>query len=107
MDEDDADSRESESEKDDAVEGVWIVGNVEELEDEEMMCECRELREVEEGTGRPRCRLGCWAQIREDQCDGFSGHDAVQRDGFGKIRANRQCGVRTFHANRCDGFGYC
>ena len=53
MDEDDAESRESESEKDDEVGGVWIVGNVEELEDEEVICECRERREVEEGTGRP------------------------------------------------------
>ena len=74
MDEDDADSRESESEKDDEVGGVWIVENGEELEDEEVICECRERREVEEGTSRPGGRSGCWAQNREDQCDGFSGN---------------------------------
>ena len=99
MDEDDAESRGSESEKDDEVGGVWIVGNVEELEGEEVICECRERREVEEGTGRTEGRSGCWAQHREDQCDGFSGNDAVQRDGFGKIRANRQGGVGQIHAN--------
>ena len=56
MDDDDAERRRSgersESEKDDEVGGVWVVGNVEELEDEEMICECRERREVEEGIGR-------------------------------------------------------
>ena len=55
MDEDDADSRRSgersEPEKDYKVGRVWIVGNVLELEDEEMICECRERREVEEGIG--------------------------------------------------------
>ena len=55
---------------------MWIVGNVEELEDEEVICKCREQREVEEGTGRPGGRSGCLAQNREDQCDGFSGNDA-------------------------------
>ena len=35
------------------VGGVCIVGNVEELEDEKMMDECREFCEEEEGTGRP------------------------------------------------------
>ena len=57
VDEDDADSQRSweqpESEKD---RGVWIVGNVEELVDEEMMSEWRERRETEEGTARLECR---------------------------------------------------
>ena len=61
-----------ESEIDDVVGGVRIVGNVEELEDEEMTCECRERREVGKGTGRPGCRIECWAQISADQRDGFS-----------------------------------
>ena len=47
---------------------------MEELEDEEMMCECCERRE--EGGGRSEH----WAQIREDQRDGFKGNDA-QIDG--------------------------
>ena len=42
-----------ESEMDDEVGGVAIVGNVEELEDEKKMSECRERREVGNGTCRP------------------------------------------------------
>ena len=84
---------------------MWIVENGEELEDDKVICECREQREVEEGTGRLVGRSGCWAQNREDQCDGFSGNDAVQQVGFDKIRANRQGAVGQIHANRCDGFG--
>ena len=80
MDEDDAESRRSgercESEKDDEVGGLWIVGNVEDLEDEEMICERREHREVEESSGRPGCRSKHWAQLREDRRDGFSGNGA-------------------------------
>ena len=111
MDEDDAESRRSgeryESEKDDEVGGVWIVGKVEELEDEEMVCECREHREVEEGSGRQH-----WAQIREDQCDGFSGNGADRCDRFSKIRADHRDGCGHNHdgfsrgdADRRDGCG--
>ena len=53
VDEDDVDSRKSggrsESEKDDEVGGVWIVGNVEELEDEEMIR--REVGGADPSTG--------------------------------------------------------
>ena len=56
VDEDDADS--PESEKDDEVGGVWVVGSAEELEDEELICECRERREVGEGIGRSMRALG-------------------------------------------------
>ena len=60
-----------ESEMDDEVGGVWIVGNVEVLEDEGMMSEGRERREVGKGTGRPGYRIERWAQIDADQRDGF------------------------------------
>ena len=76
----------SESEKDDDVGGVCIVGNVGELEDE-MTSECRERREVEGGTGGPGCRSKHWAQIDANQRDGCSEN---QRGGFGNIRACRQ-----------------
>ena len=65
MDEDDVGSHSSssrrsgeppESERDSDVGGVWIVGNVEELEDEEAMSEGSEYCEREESTGRPECR---------------------------------------------------
>ena len=56
VDEDDADS--PESEKDDEVGGVWVVGSAEELEDEELICECRDRREVGEGIGRSMRALG-------------------------------------------------
>ena len=45
-----------ESEKDSDVGGVWIVGDVEELEDEEVMDQGSGFCEEEEGTRRPRCR---------------------------------------------------
>ena len=90
--EDDAESRRSgercESEKDDEVGRVWIVG----MEDEEMICECLEQREVEEGSGCPGCRSKHSAQIREDRSDGFSGIGADRRDGFSKIRADQRDG---------------
>ena len=108
VDEDDAESRRSgeryESEKDDEVGGVWIVGNVEELEDEEMMFECRERRGVGKGTSRPGSRIECWAQISADQRDGFSKNEAVQRCGSGKILSNRWSGVGQIRADQGDGF---
>ena len=52
-----------ESEKGSDVGGVWLVGNVEEFEDEE----------VEDGT---------------DQSDGFTNIHADKRDGFSKSHAN-------------------
>ena len=85
MDEDDADS--PESEKDDEVGGVWIVGNLEELADEKMICDCRERREVEQSIDRSGCRCEHWTQVREDQRDGCNGDDANRRDGFSIIRA--------------------
>ena len=85
----------AESEMDEEVGGVWIVGNVEELEDEEMMLECRERREVGKGTCRKGCRIECWTQISADQCHGFSKIREDRRDGFSKI-----------HADQGDGFGF-
>ena len=56
--------------------GVWIVGNVEELEEEE------------EGTGRPGCRFKYWAH--EDQRDEPRKFREDRRDGVGTIREDRR-----------------
>ena len=87
------------------VGGVCIVGNVEELEDEKMMDECREFCEEEEGTGRPGCRSKYSAQSRADRRDGFSEIRAGQNDGSSKIGANRWGGASRVEANICDKFG--
>ena len=83
-----------ESEKGSDVGREWIVGNLEELEDEETVSEGSEYCEMEEGTGRPECRSKYWAQIRADQRDGFSGSRADQRDGFSNIPADRLDSVK-------------
>ena len=61
-----------ESEKDSDVGGVWIVGNVEELEDEEAS--------------------DALSEDGADQRDGFSRSRADQREGFSKIRADQDDG---------------
>ena len=85
------------------VGGVCIVGNVEELEDEKMMDECREFCEEEEGTGRPGCKYS--AQSRAGRRDGFSEIRAGQNDGSSKIGANWWGGASRVEANICDKFG--
>ena len=60
-------------------------GLLEELEDDEMIRECRERREVEQSIGRSEYRKN-----RADGCgrnrDGLGEGDADKRDGFSKIR---------------------
>ena len=60
----------SESEKGSDVGGVWIVGNVEEVEDEEVS--------------------DAFSEDGADQRDGFSKIRADQRDGLNKIRAQQR-----------------
>ena len=85
----------SESEKGSDVGGVWIVGNVEEIEDEE-------VSDVFSEDGADQ-RDG-FSKIRADQRDEFSKIRAEQRDGFSKIRADQRDGSSKIRADRRDGF---
>ena len=48
---------------------MWIVGNVEEIKEEEETSEyhTQTHREVEEGSGRPGCRSKFWAHVDCDE----------------------------------------
>ena len=85
----------SESEKGSDVGGVWIVGNVEEIEDEE-------VSDVFSEDGADQ-RDG-FSKIRADQRDEFSKIRAEQRDGFSKIRADQRDGSSKIRADQRDGF---
>ena len=61
------DGGELESEEDGGVGGVWIVGNVEEIKDEEGTREYPTRREVDEGIDRPLCRSEFWAHDEEKE----------------------------------------
>ena len=74
----------SESEKGSDVGGVWIVGNVEEIEDEEVS--------------------DAFSEDGADQRDGFSKIRADQRDGSSKIRAEQRYGFNKIRADQRDGF---
>ena len=74
-----------ESEKGSDVGGVWIVGNVEEMEDEAVS--------------------DAFNEHGADQRDGSSYIRADQRDGFNKNREDRRDGFSKIHADQGDGFG--
>ena len=75
-----------ESKKGPDVGGVWILGNVEEMEDEE----------VSDGSSK----------IRADQRDGLSNIRAEQRHGFNKIREDGRDGFSKIHADQGEEFGF-
>ena len=85
VDEEDADSRKSggqpESEKDGEVGGVWIVGHVEKIKEEEETREDHALREVEEGTARPGCRIQFRAHVDR----------AEQEESNGRLGCRSKC----------------
>ena len=70
----------SESEKGSDVGGVWIVGNVEEMEDEEVS--------------------DAFSEDGADQRDGFSGSRADQRDGFVFFQGEGRADVRRKRERR-------
>ena len=74
------------SEKGSDVGGVWIVGNVEEIEDEEVS--------------------DVFSEDGADQRDGFSKIRADQRDGSSKIRADQRDGSNKIRADQGDEFGF-
>ena len=76
----------SESEKGSDVGGVWIVGNVEEIEDEETS--------------------DAFSEDGSDQRDGFIKIRAEQRDGCNKIREDRRDGFSKIHADQGEEFGF-
>ena len=97
----------SESEKGIDVGGVWIVGNVEEIEDEEVSDAFSEDgADRRDGFSKIRAdqRDGS-SKIRADHRDGLSKIRAEQRDGFTKIREDRRDGFSKIHADQGDEFG--
>ena len=110
MDSHSSSSCRSGAEKDSVVGGVWIVGNVEELEDEEVVDEGSEFCEEEKGTGRPGCRSKYSTQIRADQRDGLSEIRVEQRDGHGQSQdefegdANQRDEFSKMHEDQRDRF---
>ena len=109
----------SESEKGSDVGGVWIVGNEEEIEDEEVsdvfsedgadqrdgFCKIRADQRDKFSKIRAEQRDG-FSKIREDQRDGFSKTRADQRDGSSKIRADQRDGFSKIPADHGDEFGF-
>ena len=79
------------------VVGVWIVGNVEEMEDEAVSDAFNE-------DGADQCDE--FSRFRSDQRDGLSKSRADQRDGSRKNRADRRDGFSKIHAYQGDGFGF-
>ena len=75
-----------ESEKGSDVGGMWIVGNVEEMEHEEVS--------------------DAFSEDGADQRDGFSKIRADQRDEFSKIRADQRDRFHKIRADHGDGFGF-
>ena len=75
-----------ESEKGSDVVGVWIVGNLEEMEDEAVN--------------------DAFNEDGADQRDEFSKIRAEQRDGFSKIRADQRDGFSKIRADQRDEFGF-
>ena len=96
----------SESEKGSDVGGVWIVGNVEEIEHEEVSDVFSEDgADQRDGFGKIRAdRRGKFNKIRAEQRDGFGKIREDQRDGFSKIRADRYDGSSKIRADQRDGF---
>ena len=76
----------SESEKGSDVGGVWIVGNVEEIEHEEVS--------------------DVFSEDGADHRDGFIKIRADQRDGSSKIRADQRDGFSKIPADQGDEFGF-
>ena len=83
------------SEKGSDVCGVWIVGNVEEMEDEEASGAFSE-----DGADR----LDGFSKMCADQRDGFNEICADQRDGFSRSRAGQRDGSSKIRAEQDDGF---
>ena len=109
----------SESEKGSDVGGVWIVGNVEEIEDEEASDAFSEdgsdqrdgfikiRADQRDGLCKIRAeqRDGS-SKSRADQRDGLCKIRAEQRDGFNKIREDRRDGFSKIHADQGEEFGF-
>ena len=85
-----ADGYQSESKKGSDVGVVWVVGNVEEREDEEVNDAFSEDGE---------CQRDDFSKIRAAHRDELSTTRANQRDGFNKIRENRRDGFNKIHAD--------
>ena len=85
----------SESENGGDFGGVWVVGNVEEMEDEEVN------DAFSEDGAKQRDEF---SNIRADRRDGLSKIRAEQRHGFNKIR-DRRDGFSKIHADQGDVFG--
>ena len=75
--------------------GVWIVGNVEEIEDEEVSDAFSE-----DGADQ----RDEFSKIRADQRDKLRKIRAEQRHGFSKIREDQRDGSSKIRADQCDGF---
>ena len=78
-------------EEDGEVGGVWIVGNVMELDEEE-----------EEGTGRPGRPSKYWA--RKDRSDRFGKIREEQRDGFSDVGGDQSDMFNEFVEDGKGGF---
>ena len=108
-----------ESGKGSDVGGVWVVGNVEEMEDEAVndafnedgadqrdeFSKIRADQRDEFSKIRADQRDGP-SKIHADQGDGFGKIRADQRDEFSKIRADQRDGPSKIHADQGDGFGF-
>ena len=96
----------SESEKGSDVGGVWIVGNVDEIEDEEVSDVFSEDgADQRDGFSKIRAdQRDKFSEIRAEQRDGFSKIREDQHDGFSKIRADQRDGSSKIRADQRDGF---
>ena len=97
-----------ESEKGNDVGGVWIDGNVDEIEDEEVSDAFSEDdAEQHDGFSKiPADQRDVFSRSRADQRDGSSKIRAGQRDGFHKMREDRRDGFSKIHADQGDEFGF-
>ena len=92
-----------ESEKGSVVGGVWIVWNVEEMEDEEVS---KAFSEDGASVKFVQISVHGFSRSRADQRDGPSKIRADHREGFSKIREDRRDGFNDIHADQGDGFGF-